>query len=297
MTTAAPPSPDRIVFHGRRTLAPELKMIGCARFPRAVPALQQHIHRDAYEICLIVSGAVDWWVEGHVYEVAKGQLFITRPAESHGGSHSMMQPCALYWVQVVIPQKAPLPGWSKADTATLRSSLNAMTHRVFAASDAVRGAFARLLHEHQTPNPLRRVAARAAMDELLVGVVRDQADHARAQRDRRAAISPAIQNALEWMKWHECEDYAIDDVASAAALSISHFHDRFLTEVGIPPGEYRTRQRLRLAKYLLRGGDDPITKIAVDLGFSTSQYFATTFKHFVGMTPREYRRCHVKRDE
>jgi AraC-like DNA-binding protein len=49
------------------------------------------------------------------------------------------------------------------------------------------------------------------------------------------------------------------------------------------------RRRIYRAKYLLREPDRPITAIALDLGFSSSQYFATVFKKLVGLTPGEYR--------
>ena len=53
--------------------------------------------------------------------------------------------------------------------------------------------------------------------------------------------------------------------------------------------DYLARLRVRRAKALLRNGRLPVTRIAFDLGFSSSQYFATFFKRFAGFTPTAYR--------
>ena len=75
-------------------------------------------------------------------------------------------------------------------------------------------------------------------------------------------------------------------------LSVSQFHERFQQHMGLPPAQWRTRQRIARAKALLRQGDASITSIALSLGFDTSQYFRTVFKRYVGFTPANYRKRH-----
>ena len=48
--------------------------------------------------------------------------------------------------------------------------------------------------------------------------------------------------------------------------------------------------KIQKAKNLLFKSDKSITEIAMDLGFSTSQYFATAFKRYTGRTPSSYRK-------
>ena len=56
-----------------------------------------------------------------------------------------------------------------------------------------------------------------------------------------------------------------------------------------PSGLIRTL-RLKTAAAMLEKGDDSITRIAVDTGFSNSSLFAQVFKKEYGMTPGEYRK-------
>jgi AraC-like DNA-binding protein len=56
---------------------------------------------------------------------------------------------------------------------------------------------------------------------------------------------------------------------------------------GIPPAEYALRLRIAEARRRLVESGATVTQVATDLGFSSSQYFATSFKRLMNMTPRE----------
>jgi AraC-like DNA-binding protein len=73
-------------------------------------------------------------------------------------------------------------------------------------------------------------------------------------------------------------------------LSAKHLHELFSRELGVTPHRYQLAQRMRRAQALLAATDLPITTIAFELGFSTSQQFSRTFRRQIGATPREYRR-------
>jgi AraC-like DNA-binding protein len=284
-------SPARKQFEGEDCLLGEIKMLGWDRFPRAEASLGAHAHRGAYEICYIVHGGVDWWAGDEVHEVGPGDVYITRPDEWHGGMDAMMHPNELYWVQVHIPP-AGLP---PAEAEAMARDFDQMKLRRFPGRPSIKDAFARLLAVHQAPGTYATTLARAALYELLATVVQCYADHARLLRDQSDAQSAAIRRALRWMAKHLAEDYSIDEAAGTAGLSISHFHERFFAEVGFTPADHRARARVAAAKQSLRAGEMSITEIAMAVGFSTSQYFATVFKNLTGMAPREYRRLSAVR--
>ena len=79
------------------------------------------------------------------------------------------------------------------------------------------------------------------------------------------------------------------ELAAASGLSHSHFRQRFHKETGFTPSDFLTRQRVARAKQLLRSNRLSITKIAFQLGFQSSTYFAAVFRKLTGTTPSEYR--------
>ena len=58
--------------------------------------------------------------------------------------------------------------------------------------------------------------------------------------------------------------------------------------------EYGLRLKIEKANHLLNANKRSITDIAYDLGFSSSQYFATVFKRYQSITPGEYRLRNLK---
>lgn len=279
-------SGPRRIYLGPEQLLAELTMVGYDHFQRA-GRLPAHVHADAFEICLIISGSVDWWAGDQLHEVRGGELYVTRPGEVHGGVNSVMNPCQLYWFHVVFGPRQPLRGISARESNFLFRRLSGLTLRSFRASEATRQACSRLLDDHARRDELAAVSARAWLHALIVGTLRD---HDAALR-RRSTLSPAVRAAMAFMTEHLAQPLGIESAAEAAGISVGRLHARFLAETGLTPGEWRLRHLLGQAKARLRNSDQAITDIALDLGFSSSQYFATAFKRVTGFTPREYRRA------
>ncbi len=282
---------NREVYDGRDTLAPHLTMIGWASYTSAMDsALAPHRHHNAFELCCLIRGGVRWWVGDETYELGAGQLFVTRPGEPHGGINDVLHPCELYWLQLSPPGKTPIAGLSKADSLTLTRRLNRLSSRSFPGGAEVESAYARLIAAHRVGGVYGRAAARAAMLDVLVGVLRRHDDHAAQGVDRKPA-SLAIQRAMRWTLDHLDEDHGLEAIAHTAGLSVTRLHERFKAETGFTPADWRTRQRIAQAKAMLREPGRSITEVAMACGFSTSQYFATTFKRLEGVTPGKWRRA------
>jgi AraC-like DNA-binding protein len=284
----------REVYAPPECLLPELRMVGWDHFRKAeVMGLAPHEHRSAYEICYLRRGSVEWWAGREIYRLEPGDVFITRPDEPHGGVDTVMQPCELNWVIIEFPRRGPLLGLGSREARALRSAFQHMTLHAFPGSRQVGGYFDRLILEHRHPGPHASVAVRAIMHSLLIEIL---ALHDRCLREGRGTKSSAIRTTQDWIEKNLSEPLTLPGMARVAGLKISRFCQRFRDEVGFPPGEYLERRRIQLAKQLLAGGSASITAIAHQVGFNTSQYFATVFKKFVALTPGEYRKKIAQHD-
>jgi two-component system response regulator YesN len=64
---------------------------------------------------------------------------------------------------------------------------------------------------------------------------------------------------------------------------------RTSTATGLTPNDCLLRLRVEKAKELLARPGPSVTAIALDVGFSSAQYFSDVFRKYAGKTPREYR--------
>ncbi len=280
---------QRHAYEGKELGLRELRMFGWASTPRAADlGLRRHVHKNAYEICLIDSGSVQWWVGHEIYQLNRGDIYITRPDEPHGGIDEVMHPCTLYWLILPVPAKSKsLPALTARQTRMLFTEFKQMTQRTFASSVLLQSHFKQMHVELQDHSDFQPAGRRAVLHQLLIQLLRDHAQAIEHPQHRQR--SKAVAKAMQWMSEHLDEDQSIEDIASQVDLGVSRFHERFLAEVGLTPADYRTHLRVRQAQQLLRNTEQTITQISFDLGFSSSQYFATVFKKIVGMTPGQYR--------
>jgi AraC-like DNA-binding protein len=89
-------------------------------------------------------------------------------------------------------------------------------------------------------------------------------------------------------------DPTIDDaevIARALGMSARTLQRR-LQEAGTTLAREVLAQRIELAKRRLVETETPITVVAVELGFATSQHFSRTFREATGMTPSAWRARH-----
>jgi two-component system, response regulator YesN len=98
-----------------------------------------------------------------------------------------------------------------------------------------------------------------------------------------------IKKCTEYIVKHYNEDLSIKRVAGCINLSVPYFCRIFKKETGCNFVEYVTFVRLQRAVWLLRHTNDTIEQIADKLGFNTPNYFSSTFKKYVGMSPSDYR--------
>lgn len=82
----------------------------------------------------------------------------------------------------------------------------------------------------------------------------------------------------------------LDDLAAVCGLSPRHLSRAFRVETGQTIREYIREASLERATRLLTSTDLAITKIAYDLGFSSSSSFGFAFRRAKGLTPREVRK-------
>ncbi len=110
------------------------------------------------------------------------------------------------------------------------------------------------------------------------------------RRGLGSATQRLVRRAIVYVDNHFSESIGRDDIARHVSISPDYLTDCFHQELGITPIAYLNRRRLREARDLLDRNDDPITTVALAVGFSDVSHFTRSFHREVGVSPRVYRR-------
>ncbi len=82
--------------------------------------------------------------------------------------------------------------------------------------------------------------------------------------------------------------FGLDFLASAVGLNSAYLSRLIKKQIGINFTSLLTRKRLTKAVLLIDEGEDLVSRISYEVGFSDPYYFSKVFKKTYGMTPRDY---------
>lgn len=278
------------VFSDRRF--PDFGNAGWCRYAVAQPeTLLSHSHKGAYEICFLRHGSAFWQVGGDVFHLKPGDLFITWPDEPHGGENQVMHTCELYWLIFRLTPRTGSFGLSPRQTKQFQDALQSLPVRILKAPPDIGKNFDRLLAAFANPGAFSETAIQAAVQTILCDALT-----AAVQPDtKRTACSPRIQKVINRLYAADGTAMPVDEMAATAGLKPGYFREQFRKETGYSPVEYLTLLRVQKAKTRLLETGASITDIAFEMGFSSSQYFASTFRKVTGETPLKFRQQHSNR--
>ena len=102
----------------------------------------------------------------------------------------------------------------------------------------------------------------------------------------------AIATIKEVLHSHPGKNHSLASLSLLTGLNQKYLIDVFTKNVGIPPHRYLTNLRIHQAKARLAKGE-AIADIAIDLGFYDQSHFSRTFKHYVLVSPGQFRQDSV----
>ena len=138
---------------------------------------------------------------------------------------------------------------------------------------------------------LTDINAATGFDDLFWKVTRALENYTRAiseERGRGAHLH--VARMKDFLKRNLAAKISAREVATAAGLSVSRALHLFRQETGVTLSAWIARQRIDVARYLLRDTDRSMAEIGSECGFYDQSHFTRTFCAVEGMTPLRYRR-------
>ena len=121
-------------------------------------------------------------------------------------------------------------------------------------------------------------------DEMVMDYTKKMCKYVHLNTD-----SKHINACKEYIYAHVKDRITIEDLANELGVSASYLSRLFKKETGVSVSVYIRRQKIDVAKNLLRFSDYSMIEFANRLSFSSQSHFIQQFREVVGMTPKKYR--------
>jgi len=245
----------------------------------------------------ILDGKFEWVIKRESYTLYPTDLAIILPGEELYAEKGYLEIGSIYCLNLCLNtedtgRKNPLGKWSSITSAELVSIRNILFHNSIPVLSRLQDAgniFSQLRNElfNQEIGHVTRV--NQLLDELIILVTRNLAQQNICQRDFPQAFLK-LEEALRKDLSHH---WTVEEMAALVGLGTTSFSDKVKSYSGFSPMIYLINIRISEAIKLLKKPDVNMTNIALDMGFYSSQHFATTFKKLTGYTPSQFRNNNI----
>jgi AraC-like DNA-binding protein len=284
-----PPFDDgfRIIQTEEQLNIPGLRMFGKHSVTKAIPALYPHYHENAFEITYLCKGTMTFFADNQTHHLSGGDVYISFPDEPH---HTGAVPISLnemYWVQLDVTADNFLflgKEWKKKLISDLKKVNSRLVSTNTGEMQKLMKDFFRLTYNENGGGERFHAAS------VLIYFLNQLIAYSKKQEK---VVSKDIQAAVDYILDNIYENISLDSLAEISGLSLSRFKQKFCQQLGFTPREYINFQKVETSKTLLENGKN-VTDTAIELGFSTSNYFSSVFKRFTTLSPTDYLKASQK---
>jgi AraC-like DNA-binding protein len=274
---------ERWFMENLEGVIPDLSHIGVADHRRAQEPLYRHFHPHVMEFVYVDSGSIHYEIENEAFLINGGELITTWPGEKHGTGGLPEEKVKFSWLGLKLSGETSFLGEQSSEVMLLKESLVNLKRRHFKCSKSLQAEFKEIGHLLKGKQDYSQLMLRSRLFLLLIKIVKDSAEHGVVEKKR-------FDSAIQIIQEKYCQKINLDSLAEASDLSLSHFKKEFKKDMGVSPYEYIIQKRIDKAKKLLAEKKLSITEIAYQLGYATSQHFATQFKKYTHFSPQQYRK-------
>ena len=249
----------------------------------------------------VVDGRFDWVIDEKHYVLYPGDLAVILPGQSFGGVKDLLDIGTVSWMHLVLEQferngKIDMGKWSRLsdhECRTIGRILFQNNCPVLSEVKEIGDLFHNVQNEVTNQEIGYITSVNQFIDQLFILIAR-QLTH---QNNSRRDFPQTFLNLEKSLRENLSHQWTLEEMAALVGLGTTAFSEKVKNYTGFSPLNYLINIRITEAIKLLKRQDVHVTDIALDVGFYSSQHFATTFKKLTGYTPSEFRKKNIPESE
>jgi AraC-like DNA-binding protein len=243
---------------------------------------ENHSH-NYYEIYYLRHGSCRFFIHNEQYSLHSGDFIVIEPREVHFNKYltACTRVNVYFRLQDLLEDgRLVIPDLKK------HYSPSHVIHIPSGSSSVIDTVIDQMLAEEKINDSSTKIMMPMLLKELFIDF-----DRYGIFDDPSTSVSNdnEIIKAARYIAEHYNLAITLDSLAREAGLTPTYFSKKFRSTTGMGMKEYLSYTRLKHAAMELLSTRRTITEIALDSGFSNSNYFKDAFKKMYGVSPRNYR--------
>jgi AraC-like DNA-binding protein len=249
----------------------------------------------------VIDGRFDWMIQGEHHILYPGDVAIILPGQSFGGEKDLLDRGTVSWIHLAIQRMEPngkiaIGKWSRlseTECRTIGRILLLNECPVLSKIKEVGMVFQNIQSEFLNQEVGFTARVNQLIDELFILIARQLTKQNNSRRDFPQTFMKLEGNLRENLS----HQWTVEEMAALVGLGTTAFSEKVKSFTGFSPLNYLINIRISEAIKLLKRPDVHVTDIALDVGFYSSQHFATTFKKLTGYTPSEFKKKNISQSD
>ena len=234
---------------------------------------------DQHILIYCVHGEGWYEIDGQKYDVLPNQYFIIPANMSHCYGANLDNPWSIYWAHFMGKRSLNYVEFLREDSDNFSpKTIPATTERLVMFDDII-------THIEMSFNDDNIVYANTSFAHFLTTFKSSVFN----PKPKKQSEEDPISRIIVYMKANLQEMFTLEQLASEARMSPSHFSAVFRQKVQNSPISFFTFLKIQQSCRLLENSEMRIKEIAYTIGYDDPYHFTRVFTTLMGMSPREFR--------
>jgi len=242
----------------------------------------------------VIDGRFDWVIDEKHYILYPGDFAVILPGQCFGGEKDLLDIGTVSWMHLEMEHiernsRIAMGKWSRLsdhECAPIAKILSLNSCPVLSEVKEI----GLLLQNMQSEFVNQEIGYSARINQLIDELFILTARQLTRQNNSRRDFPQTFMKLEQSLRENLSHQWTVEEMAALVGLGTTAFSEKVKSYTGFSPLNYLINIRITEAIKLLKRPDVHVTDIALDVGFYSSQHFATTFKKLTGYTPSDFRK-------